>query len=311
MNDWIPSLNALRAFETVTRHLSYSAAADELRVTPSAVKHLITKLEDTLDLKLVARRGHRLELTLVGEAAKNDLSLGMRHITESVQKMRSFHTRESLIVSVETSLATTWLAPRLNAFLTENPKIDVLIDSSQKVYDLKQSNVDIAIRYGVNRDERLISNRLFEDLIFPACSPSIAEGTPEIEKLEQLRNMPLIHWDTSHMSWAHATRQLFSWDGWLRSVGIDNVDTSKGKRFSDYGLAVQAAVSGQGFILAGWPTLMDTIQAGLLVCPFEDSIAETDLGFDLVTTVEAMRRPEVSAFCNWLLDIASSVPSFR
>lgn len=311
MTDWMPSLNALRAFETVARHLSYSAAADELRVTPGAVKHLITKLEDTLGLKLVARRGHGLELTPIGETAKNDLSLGMQHLVRSVEKMRSFRAREALIVSVETSLATTWLAPRLNAFLTENPEIDVLIDSSQKVHDLERSNVDVAIRYGVNRQKTLITKRLFEDLIFPACSPSFAHGPPKLEKLKQLGNMPLIHWDTSHMSWAHATRQLFSWDGWLRSVEIDNVDTSKGKRFSDYGLAVKAAVSGQGIILAGWPTLMDTIQAGLLVCPIEHSIAETDLGFDLVTTVEAMRRPEVSAFCNWLLDIASSVPSFR
>ena len=307
----MPSLNALRAFETVTRHLSYSAAAEELRVTPGAVKHLVTKLEDALGLKLVERRGHHLELTPVGQTAKNDLSLGMRHLSESVQKMRTFHTRERLIVSVETSLATTWLAPRLNAFLTSNPDIDVLVDASQTVFDLKRSDVDIAIRYGVEREEDLISDRLFEDLIFPACSPTIAEGTPRLETLDQLRKVPLIHWDTSHMSWAHATRRWFSWEEWLRSVGIDGVDTSKGKRFSDYGLAVQAAISGQGVILAGWPTLMDTLEEGLLVCPFKESIAETDLGFDLVTTVEAKRRPEVSAFCDWLLDIASTVPSIR
>ncbi len=306
----MPSLNALRAFETVARNLSYSVAAEELRVTPGAVKHLVSKLEEALDVKLVERRGHRLELTPVGQAGQTDVSLGMRHLSDSVRRMRAFRANRRLIISVEASLATTWLASRLNAFLARNPDIDVLVDASQRVFDLKRSGIDIAIRYGVEQEDGLISDRLFEDLVFPACSPTVANTHPGLRTLSQLGTVPLIHWDTSHMPWALATRRWFSWESWLENAGIDGVDTSRGKRFSDYGLAVQAAISGQGVILAGWPALMDTLEEGLLVCPFGDSIVETDIGFDLVTTVDARQRPEVSAFCEWLLETASAVTPF-
>ncbi|MEM7121971.1 MAG: LysR substrate-binding domain-containing protein [Pseudomonadota bacterium] len=311
MDDWIPSLNALRAFEVVSRHLSYRGAAEELRVTPGAVKHLVAKLEATLDLKLIERRGHSLGLTPVGEAARNDAALGMRHLSQSVQTMRQFRLNKRLIVSVEASLATTWLAPRLGSFWATHPDIDVLVDASQKINDLKRNDVDVAVRYGVPRDEDLVAKRLFEDLVFPACSPAFAKGPARLETLDQLRDVPLIHWDTSHMHWAHATRRWFSWDAWLRHVGIEGVDTSRGKRFSDYGLAVQAAASGQGVILAGWPTLSDSLDAGLLVCPFADSTVETDIGFDVVTTIEATKRPEVCAFVDWLIETARAASPMR
>ena len=96
----------------------------------------------------------------------------------------------------------------------------------------------------------------------------------------------------------------------MQAAGIKGIDTSKGKRFSDYGLAVQAAISGQGVILAGWPALMDTLREGLLVCPFKNTVLETDIGFDLVTTADARQRPEVAGFCDWLLETASDVDPF-
>lgn len=308
MNDWMPSLNALRAFEAVARHLSYSDAAEELRVTPGAVKHLVTKLEASLNVKLLERQGRRMVLTPTGQVGVSDLALGMRSLSDAVQKMREHQTNTRLIISVEASLAATWLAPRLNEFMTQNPEIDVLLDASQKVHDLDRSDVDIAIRYGVERSEGFVSNRLFKDFVVPACSPSVAKGPPDLTSLEDLRHVPLIHWDTSHMQWAQATRRWFTWEGWLGRAGVKNVNAAKGKRFSDYGLAVQAAVSGQGVILAGWPALIDTMKEGLLVCPFADSMLETDIGFDLVTTPDARRNPHVRAFCEWLLGVASEVP---
>lgn len=307
MNDWMPSLNALRAFESAARHLSYSAAAEELRVTPGAVKHLVSKLETTLGQKLLVRQGQTLSLTSFGQAGLSDVAHGMRKLAEGVQKIRTHGNSSRLIVSVEASLASTWLAPRLTEFLSRHPDTDVLVDASQKIFDLTRSDVDVAVRYGVEPQAGLVSKRLFEDFVIPACSPSLANGPPALSALDQLASLPLIHWDTSHMAWASATPRWFSWQSWCESAGISGIDTSKGKRFSDYGLAVQAAISGQGVILAGWPALVDTLEEGLLVCPFENSVTETDIGFDLVTTQDALDRPEVQAFCDWVLETAATV----
>jgi len=169
-DDWLPSLNALRAFESVTRHLNYQLAAEELRVTPAAVKQLVYRLEAALNVQLIERKGRGLALTRTGRAGLDDLATAMRHLDASVEKMRGHRNNPRLIVSVETSFATMWLVPKLDAFRARHPNVSVLIDSSQEIVDLRRGDVDVAIRYGVADQDGLLTNRLFDDLIFPACS---------------------------------------------------------------------------------------------------------------------------------------------
>ncbi len=303
----MPSLNSLRALEAVARHQSYQGAAEELRVTPAAIKQLVGKLEDALGKKLVGRQGRGIALTETAKAATGNLSLGMRHMADAVQKMQGAHSGERLIVSVEASLATTWLVPRLEDFRARHPNINVLIDSSQRIVDLSRTEVDVAIRYGVKSAADLIIHRLFDDVVFPACSPACASGPPAIEVIEQLLEVPLIHWDMSQLPWATRTRRWFDWGEWATKSGLEGLDTSSGLRFSDYGLAVQAAISGQGIILASWPILRDPIDAGLLVQPFPNCSLSTGIGYDLVMTKKASHRPEVDAFVEWLKRTASSI----
>lgn len=309
MSNWIPSLYGLRAFEAVARHLSYKTAAEELNVTPAAVKQLVVKLERALGVRLVERQGHHLKLTPNGIAGQKDLELAMHHLSGSVQKMRLARQENRLIVTVEASIATTWLVKRLENFKVRHPNIDVLIDSSQRITDLQREDVDVAIRYGVPSEDGLTAKRLFEDLVLPACSPRLMEEFPELKSVEDLRSYPLIHWDLSNMPWAENTKKWFDWHNWFERRSIKDADTAKGLHFSDYGLAVQAALSGQGILLGGWPALQDPMQAGLLICPIPEIAEPTDIGFDIVTTEEAASRPEVSAFVDWVLGISGESPS--
>ena len=305
MSEWMPSLNALRALEAVARRSSYAGAAQELNVTPAAVKQLVLKLEDALGVALVERRGRGIALTDAAKAAAPDLALAMRHLTGAVHKMRSHQGRARLIVTVEASLATTWLVPRLEDFRAKHPGINVLIDSSQQIAELTQGDVDAAIRYGVAPRAGLKTIRLFDDQVFPACSPAQALNVSDGAGIEHLKSMPLIHWDMAQLPWANATRRWFDWDAWADQVGVSGLETSKGLRFSDYGLAVQAAISGQGVILASWPILQDPFDAGLLVQLFPESARSTGIGYDLVTTDQASKRPEVAAFSEWLIGVAA------
>jgi LysR family glycine cleavage system transcriptional activator len=296
-------MHALRAFESVSRHLNYQLAAEELRVTPAAVKQLVSKLEAALDTRLLRRKGRGLELTQEGKAGQEDLGIAMRYIASSVVKMRLHEAVNKMIVSVESSFATAWLVPRLEEFRAKHPQINVLIDSSQRIVDLRRSEVDVAIRYGVERDDGLIVHRLFDDQIFPACSPAFANGPPKLGNLEDLADVTLIHWDISDLAWARETRRWFTWESWFAHAEANQLATERGLHFNDYGLAVQAAVAGQGVVLASWPILRDPISAGLLTCPFREAVT-TDIGYDLVTTAHARLRPEVDAFIAWLIDAA-------
>lgn len=305
MVDWLPSLNALRALESVSRHLSFPAAAEELHVTPAAVKQLVRKLEEAVGTSLVERKGRGLVLTEAGSVAQEDLGAAMTHLASAVQKIRDQKEGKRLIISVEASFATAWLVPKLEDFRRRHPRIEVLIDSTQQIVDLHKTQVDIAIRYGVERDGTLIAIRLFDDRVFPACSPALAEGPPKLSVLSDLEYVPLIHWDMSHMDWARETRRWFSWEGWRRQIGVPEIRSTEGVRFSDYGLVVQAAIAGQGVLLASWPILKDAFDAGLLVRPFAEGVS-TDIGYDLVTTERAQARPEVAAFIEWMVEVAQS-----
>lgn len=303
MTDWIPSLNSLRAFEAVARHLSYQRAAEELRVTPAAVKQLVSKLEAALGTRLLKRKGRGMELTSSGKSGLDELVSAMQLISSGVQKMRRPENNGRLIITVEASFATAWLVPRLESFRASNPNVNVLVDSSQRIADLERDDVDIAIRYGVERDGKLISYRLFGDQIFPACSPALADGPPRLRSIEQLKSVSLIHWDLSQQAWARNTRRWFAWDSWLTQIGSPHLITGEGLHFSDYGQAVQAAIAGQGIVLASWPILQRAIETSLLVCPFTEKVT-TDIGYDLVTSPDALNRNEVQLFVNWLVQEA-------
>lgn len=303
MSTWLPSLNALRAFEAICRHLNYHTAARELNVTPAAVKQLVSKLESSVGAKLVQRKGQGLALTPRGLASRNDLAEAMVRIAASVEKMRDGEEQKQLIVTVESSFATAWLVPRLEEFRSRHPEINVLIDSSQRIVDLNRSNVHVAIRYGVESAEGLFVHRLFDDMIFPACSPAMAEGPPAMRHLEDLAQVPLIHWDISELEWARSTQRWFTWERWLKLAGAEHVVSRHGVHFNDYGLAVQAAIAGQGVVLASWPILKEPVASGLLVGPFAETVS-TDIGYDLVATQEQRSRHEVAAFIDWIVDAA-------
>ena len=149
MTQWLPSLNSLRAFEVVSRHLNYHSAAAELNVTPAAVKQLVSKLEESVGTKLLERKGQGLALTAKGKASCSDLSTAMARLSSSVETMRREDGQQQLIVTVETSFATAWLVPKLDRFRSKFPQISVLIDSNQQIVELEKGHADVAIRYGV------------------------------------------------------------------------------------------------------------------------------------------------------------------
>lgn len=305
MTNWLPSLNALRAFESVSRHLSYRKAAEELNVSPGAAKQLVAKLEDAIGVTLLEKKGRGLALTPIGAAGLEGLALPFRQIADTVNRMRMMNNPERLIVSTSPSFAASWLVPRLENFRKTNPGIDVLIDSTAQLVDIANGAADIAIRFGVKDHGDLVVRRLFDEELCAMCSPSLANGPPRISRLEDLENSTLLRWDLSQMEWASNTRRWNYWKHWLDQQGADHIRPGDGLRFTDYNLALQAAIAGQGFIIGSTPILRDVVEANLLVNPFPISVA-TDVGYDLVTTEAAKSRTEVAAFLDWTMDEARS-----
>lgn len=303
----LPSLNALRAFEATARHLSFTRAAKELSVTPAAVKQLVTKLEAWIGQPLLRKQGQSLVLTDAGRAGCLHLSGGLRQMADAVEAMRPSPARRRLTVSADPFFAATWLVPRLTRFRDLHPASDVLIDSSMEICDLRRDDADVAIRYGATKEDGLHYTRLFEDRITPVFSPRLVDELPRITKIDDLRQATLLHWDLSSTPWARATAHWFSFETWFEKSGLGTPEAARSIHFSDYNLAVQAAIAGQGVVLGSWPILRSAMEAGLLIAPFGRPLY-TDIGYDMVTIDPGQLSPAVRDFCDWLKIEAESEP---
>ncbi len=303
----LPSLNALRAFEAFSRHLSYTEAARELNVTPAAVKQLVSKLEDYLETPLIRRAGQKLELTEAGHSGVGAFSSGLHQLSKGVASIQESTARRRLVVSVEPFFAATWLVPRLNKFKSRHPDIDVLINSDIAISQLERGEADIAVRYGVKPDPSFVSVRLFDDQVFPVCSPALVSALRDIR---DLNNATLLHWDLSQMPWASTSAHWFSFSEWFKLAGERDLTASQNLYFSDYNLVLQAAIAGQGVMLGSWPIMRDMVDNNLLAIPFSTTVA-TDIGYDLVATPQSLEVSYVSDFRAWLLEEASNQPKYR
>ena len=302
MSNWLPSLNTLRAFEVTARKKSYRKAAEELGVTTAAVKQLVEKLEGLLGEKLFIGRGQNLKITSVGEIGLEELSISFKQIERTVNRMKSYKNKNRIVITCEPSFASAWLVPRLNKFKTLNPSIEVLIDSSPKVVSLSDGSIDLAIRFGVNDySSRLNVERLYDESLAPYCSPSLIHGSKKISKFSEIENYPLLRWDTSQFNWSNNTKRWMDWENWIKFAKLDTtLNLNYGPKFTEYNLALQCAIAGQGFILGSTPVLTDLIKKGLLIDPFNLSI-KTDLGYDLVYEKKAFVKPEIEKFISWIV----------
>lgn len=300
----LPPLSSLRAFEVVARHETFRAAAEELHVTAAAVIQQIKALEGFVGRKLLRRHSRGYSLTPDGVAGLEALRNGFDQLAAAVEAMTSGGHRV-LTVSAVPSLSAEWLVPRLHRFRELHPDIDVLLHPSVELVDLKHSRVDLGVRYGSGSYPGLLAERLFDDEIFPVYSPRMLNGRRPLKSPSDLRSHPLIHTE-----WTPETGHWPGWSDWLRAAGVTGVNVSKGLRFSDGALVIQAAVSGQGVALGSRALALDHLTAGRLIRPFELSLV-TDFAYYIVCSKDRAEEPDVMAFRQWVISEARGEPRRR
>ena len=106
-------LKALRAFDAAARHLSFTKAGLELRVTQAAVSQHVKGLEDALGVSLFRRLPRGLILTEEGEALLPAISDAFGRINQILERFENGRLREMLTVGVVGTFASGWLVPHL------------------------------------------------------------------------------------------------------------------------------------------------------------------------------------------------------
>ncbi len=290
----LPSLNALRAFEAVARHLSISRAAEELNVTPAAVSQQVKALEADLGAPLLRRVRRKLYLTDAGRAGVADLRAGFDRLIRAARRMRGDGERQLLTLRVEPTLAAFWLVSRLEGFRRARPGIDLRLDASLELPDFDRDGIEMAIHYGDGAYPGLEAIRLFVEEVFPVCSPRLLDGPHPLRRPADLREHTLLHLD-----WHPRYGEWPDWAMWLRAAGAGDVDAERGPRFSEQTMSLQAAEEGQGVALGSTALVADDIASGRLVQPFALHLT-TNLAAYLVYPKDMADEPRVAAFRHWI-----------
>ncbi|HET8726279.1 MAG TPA: LysR substrate-binding domain-containing protein [Alphaproteobacteria bacterium] len=285
----LPPLAALRAFEAAARHLSFKRAAEELRVTPTAISHQVRLLEETIGLRLFERRTRRVVMTPEAQVLFPVLRDGFDAFARAIDGLARQRGRAAVTVSAPTAFTAKWLVPRVAAFRSARPDIDVKLLASDDVVDLNSGAADLAIRYGRGPYPGLVAEPLFVDRFAPMASPRLGLAKPT-----DLRSATLLHSD-----WRRSDPSNPTWPRWLAETGLRGVDGRAGLRFNDDSHVIQAVIAGHGIALLSMMLVSEDLAAGTLAVAFGPEIEGLTYHF-----VQSGARPPtepVVAVRSWLL----------
>lgn len=294
MIDYLPPLQALRAFEAAARNMSYSLAAKELGLTHGAISHHIARLErDIGGVRLFVRDGQNMLPTEQGQVLVLQIRQGLQVLGKAFANAQVGGTEKKpaqklVTVSVLPSFASHWLLPRLPRFQAAHPDIDIALRPTAALARLDgRDGIDLAIRYGPGGWAGLKEMPFLDSTVFPVCGPAYRDThrlrvPADLEALILLRN----------------PRQ--PWRPWFAAAGLDWPEPARGPSYEDAGLLLQAAADGQGVALARSALLGDALASGRLVQPF--AIEAEDMYRWFIVWREPLRcSPEAfDAFRFWL-----------
>lgn len=297
-------LNALRAFEASARHRSFSAAAEELNVTPAAVGQLVKSLEEWLGTRLFVRGASgrtRLVATEAALSALPDIRVGLDRLSLGLERLRAGVAGGVLTVTVSPAFATKWLLPRFERFQARCPDMDVRLETSFRPVDFVARQVDIGVRYGAGRWQGLTAEKLMDEEMYPVCSPDWLQRNQPLQRPGDLRRVALIH-DLSMQD----HRSFLTWDKWFRKVGVTDAATARGLKINNSAAVLQAAIEGKGVALARSVMARDDLAAGRIVRLFPKLGFASRLAYYIVYRPESASLPRLIAFRDWLLSEAAS-----
>ena len=281
----------LQTFVAVARAGKMKQAAYELALTPGAVSQRIRQLEDVAGRRLFTRTSTGVELSAAGEAMFVALAEPFQAI-EAVDKELGAPSSRRVTVSTMPSLAATWLVPRLAMFGRLYPDIEIAVETGNRPVDLKREPIDLAIRHGLGKYPGLESTWLVAPELIVVASTDLLKNRAPLRRPTDCLAFPLLH---------DFNRQ--DWPLWFEAHGVIAPHAKNGPAFSENHLIVRAAVAGQGLALVQDIYVDDDLRSQRLVKALTVNWP-LQFAYYAVATAEAMQKPAVRRFRDWLVEEA-------
>lgn len=284
-------LNALRTFEAVASHMSFTRGAEALNVTPAAVSTQIRALEQRLNQPLFHRHGRQISLTEAGRKLLPGVQRGLAEMRQAIEVISQDRLEGVLNLSMMPSFLQKWLMPRLPEFYSANPQVDLRINVDNTLVDFSQTNMSAAIRLGGGQWAGLKSVKLMDDWILPVCSRRLLKKIGPIHSIEELQKHDLLF------------APSVVWDPWFSEFGESNRN-SRWSLLNDSISILMAAEQGEGIALTRWSLASREIEARRLVRPI-DTVVKADWSHYFVAPPHYFDLPKVAALRDWLLNHSS------
>ncbi|MBW7833792.1 MAG: LysR family transcriptional regulator [Simplicispira suum] len=287
----IPSLGVLQAFEASARLQSFSRAAEELALTPSAVSRHVAALEDRLGVTLFVRARQRLALTDTGRSYAARIRLHLEQIERDTQEIRVGRGEGYVLhLAVVSTFCTQWLIPRLPRFAALHPRITLNLSVRSEVFAFDESGFDAAIYYGdrlwPDTQGRMV---LPEGPCVPVCSPAYAA----------------VHALHDESAWLHCPHLMLAtrahaWRDWYAECGWHyTLHASRGPRYELFSMVIAAAAAGLGVGLVPQLLAREALDNGRLVPAHPQALAG-EQGYWFVQPQHRAGSEALQAFRDWL-----------
>ncbi|PWG62591.1 LysR family transcriptional regulator [Spiribacter halobius] len=284
---------------------SFSAAARDLDLTPSAVSKQIRRLEDRLGVRLFNRTTRRVSLTEAGHAYYERCARILQEIEEAEEAVTALNEnpRGTLRVAATVAFGRVEVLPRINEFLERYPELNVEFELTDRHVDLIEEGIDVAIQWREQmEDPSLIARRLCVNRRIICAAPSYIErhGKPASPE-ELLEHNCLTLYEVSQFNdWAFEDAEH----------GYRVLHVGGNFRANTADALYEAALSGAGLARLSTWLVMPAIRAGRLVPVLPQYPHESSAYFVLYPHRRHLSR-KVRAFVDFLVEVFTPIPPWE
>ncbi|KQP35197.1 LysR family transcriptional regulator [Pseudorhodoferax sp. Leaf274] len=308
-------MGLLVAFEACARLQKFTAAADELSLTQSAVSRQIRALEEIVGVELFARERQTVRLTPAGEAYAAEVRQALRAISHATLRLKASPDAGTLTLAILPTMGTRWLAPLLPDFTQQNPGVTLNLVTRLEPFNMETDGVDAALHYGAPEWPRAELDFLFEETVVPACSRAL-KAQHGFAAPADLLGAPLLHLASRPQAWA----EWFEGQGLAlhADAGMAAAGPPQGAQHrsaqragtsvstDQFATAMQAAAAGLGVALLPEFLFQEELARGSLV-PAVDVRCRSAGRYYLACAANRAWYPPLTAFRRWIRTQAAGI----
>ncbi|SFD16854.1 LysR family transcriptional regulator [Tropicimonas isoalkanivorans] len=259
-------LGDLMAFLAVAEERSFTRAAARLGTSQSALSHVVRRLEERLDIRLLTRTTRNVAPTEAGLRLAETLGPAFEDIESRLMELDELRSQPSGTIRITASrnVARDILMPAVSALMAAYPGLNIEINIDQRLVDIVREGFDAGVRLGEEVEKDMIAIRIGPDMrMIVAGSPAYFARRPAPETPRDLTEHNCINLRLPTLGGLYAWE--FEKNGQALNVRVEGQFTS-----NDPDLMIAAAIAGEGLVFLPEDHLGDLVARGDLVACLTD-----------------------------------------